>query len=126
MSFIAKWDNNEENMVLCLVRGDWTWGGFIELLQSVYGMIDTADHTVDIIVPGMEDVEYPSSDMVAELRRLRTECPPNLGMMVVVCDDLAARAMRDTLGRIYAHHTAHVEYVNTLDEARVLLVAARS
>ncbi len=68
MSFIAKWESNEENVVLCLGRGEWTWDGFIELLQCVYDMIRAAEHTVDIIVPGMSEVEYPTTNLVAELR----------------------------------------------------------
>ncbi|MBN1563023.1 MAG: hypothetical protein JXA10_04245 [Anaerolineae bacterium] len=121
MGFIAKWDNDAQSQIVSVVRGEWSWPEFIDHVLCLHGMIEAADHAVDVIVPGMDEADYPAEELAGKLRQLRETDPPHMGLLVLVCETRSARTMRNVMGRIY--DADRIECVNSLDAARALLAA---
>ncbi|MBZ0290046.1 MAG: hypothetical protein K8I30_20645 [Anaerolineae bacterium] len=76
------WDTDEKLLMVAEFNQPWTWDEFHATVEQINLMINSIDHSADIII--WHKVELPEGNPIPHLSRTLRSQPANLGKTVIV------------------------------------------
>lgn len=124
MGYELSWLDDGQSITLLRILQPWDWPEFDECLRRSHDMARSKGHVVDAIIVMGDDFKPPDANLLTHARSLYADIPPNTGMTVVVG---ASRFVKAVIGIITGAvgNKAHPACVNTIEEARALIVQRR-
>jgi hypothetical protein len=122
------WDDEEHSIVRYILEGQWQWHEFHPLIDEAAAMTRTVSHRVDTVADLGRSGPLPVRNAFPTLKHLAAMTPPNAmeGLFVVIGGSTFVQALGATFKRIYPQMGAPVYFVNTLEEARILIATHRA
>jgi hypothetical protein len=122
MGITVIWDNEEHTILRFIFEKHWTWEEVARVKIECDTALNSVSHTsVAIIYDAPPDVTLPP-DMLSNARRLLSSNHPKANLLVFVLTNMLARMMINTLARISGSIGARMYVVDSVDEARQLII----
>ena len=111
----TQWDDLEKTIIRNDFNEEWSWGEFIEAMETSAQWIKDVDYEV-IIINNIRDSVIPSGNALAIGQSMLKRMPLNLKSLIVVTNPFAA-LLGKVLKRVAPDLAAKVIMVTTLDDA---------
>ncbi|MBN1202788.1 MAG: hypothetical protein JXJ20_13130 [Anaerolineae bacterium] len=125
MHLTTEWDNDEKTIMRVTYHPGWTWDDLEANLPKEEAMLDSVDHTVNVIAD-FRGTRLPPGAIV-RLPMIASSPPymhANSGMMVMVGSPVFMEEVVGIYKRVFGQ-AQKLTVVGTLEEARALIVANR-
>lgn len=122
MGITIAWDNEDRTILRFVFDKRWTWDDVANAKRESDAALDSVPHlAVAIIYDAPPDVRLPP-DMLTNARRVLSSNHPKAVLLVFVLTNTMARIMINTLARISGSVGARIRVVDSVDEARQLII----
>jgi hypothetical protein len=121
MSITVEWDDQSHLAVRWTFDGPWTWDDFRIAQTESIALMETVEHTVDVIGDLRRATLVPK-DAFRNFRYLKeTVSASNRGRIVAIAESLLVKLMLSTYNQLFKHNGDEIILVDTLDAAREIL-----
>lgn len=124
MGIRVEWDNPDQTTIREIFDPCWTWDDFYAAKSLVDRMIETAGHTVSVILDMPANVMMPP-DALSHGKHYVDTAHPDLCLIVIACSNQLLQILYDLFGRVYPSTSQRVRMVRRVDDARELLLRVR-
>jgi hypothetical protein len=122
MGITITWDNPDKTVIKAVVAAPFTWDELFANWDTTVEMISGAPHTVHVIVLAQMS-GFPPGNVLAQLTRITTTVPHNLGLAIIVTSSHFVAAIDSTLFKLSPRLSRRGRVVASLDEAYALIAA---
>jgi len=126
MSIAVNWYNDDKTIIYWKFAGKWDWNEYAEAQDVSNAMLDTVDHTVDVIGNVQESPSLPANALSVYRSNL-SSAHPNTGLIVLVGASMFVEQMVRLLKQMFRNKVAgtNFEFAKS-DEEALALIASRS
>lgn len=120
MTIYIDWDTPEKQVVRFDIESTGDWSEFRQAVKQANALINSVDHTVDLIInpqPGAE----PGRGAMPIFKNAQLDAPANQGVTVIVETKLFARMLVNAFCRVYRDMQDAIIVVASLEDARRVL-----
>jgi hypothetical protein len=120
MGIVMTWDNREKTIIKATVAAPFTWDELFSTWDSTVKMIREESHPVHMIVISQSS-GFPPGNALAQLNRISTNVPPNLGLAIMVTTNRFIGLINSTLFKLSPSFSRRGRVVSSLEEAYRLI-----
>lgn len=120
MTIHTFWDNEEQTIVRCELKGAWTVTEFYASIRQTNAFAKSVEHPIYIIIDVRNNYSYPSGFFSA-LSTIRDKMHGNIVMTIIIGANPIITAFNKMFLKIYPNRNLQFAMVNTLDEAHQLV-----
>ncbi len=125
MAIIVNWANEAHNTILVKYERLWTWSDFAAAKRQIDELLNSVDHTVDIISDSHQSGGLPHGNALNVMATSFQSAPNNIGIVVVVGANPFFKSLLQILQTVSMNHAAHnIHFSKTLEDAQSLINAA--
>ncbi|MEP7288969.1 MAG: hypothetical protein ABI947_24715 [Chloroflexota bacterium] len=121
MPVTVAWDNDDHTTICINLIHPWGWVDYDTGIAQVYGLMNSVEHTVNVISNIPQGTSFPMGNVLLHFRHTTESLPENIGQIVVSGGNLAANIVIAIFGRAYSALGSRLAFANNLEEARTLL-----
>ncbi len=115
MGINLAWDNESRTVLRIDFEGLWDWTAYNAAMDEAYTMIRTSNRIINVISNMPSNMALPPGLPLRHFQRAQQMMPDNLGVLMVVGGNWAARAME----LVFRHYRDEkVVTADSLEEAR--------
>ena len=117
MAILTNWYNDDKTILRHVYEVAWTWSDLYLAIDEAYALVETVDHTVDIIIDMRLSSIIPSN-VFNHGKHAIVKAHPRQGHMIVVGAPRLAQTLFQAFLKIYGKEAKNfpVVFVSTLDE----------
>ncbi|MFN8528728.1 MAG: hypothetical protein U0670_08970 [Anaerolineae bacterium] len=120
------WDNEERTVMLCEVRGSWTWDDLFATLDKIKKVTDRSEQTIGAILDLTDGVTIPGGSIfnptaLGHAKKMLQMSGGQTGPLVIVGASPMIKTVFNTFKGLDRQVTQHVAFSATVDDARALL-----
>jgi len=122
MPICTQWFNAEQDIILIVVQGAWTWEEMKQAIATIHKMMDRVDYCVSTLFDGTCANGWPPNSL-AGLQSVTQYMHPNSYSVAVVGINIFLRSMLDLYERVRGSYRNPngVYFIDTVEEAAKLL-----
>lgn len=125
MPITVQWDNHEDSIMRILFEGRWTVDVLTRALHDSKRLMDSVDHTTDIIVEFRNSGWTPSRVSAAFGQAKSFFEHPNTGITFVAGVSPVVMTVAKVFLQMFPHLATRIHFVKTIDEAYSRLAEPR-
>ena len=122
MSITIAWDNQDKTILKGTVAPPFTWEELFDQWDIAAEMIRSMPHPVHLIVIS-QSTGFPPGNALAQLNRISTNVPQNLGLAIMVTTNRFIALINSTLFKLSPRFSRRGRVASSLDEAYALIAA---
>ncbi|GAB4522794.1 MAG: hypothetical protein OHK0046_35840 [Anaerolineae bacterium] len=120
------WDNDEQNIMLCVFDKQWTWDEMFETLEKIKKVTDKRDYEIGAIIDVSAGISIPggsifSPDVREKAKRLLSYGDEGRGPIAVVGAGGAFKMFSSAFTMLDKNAMRDTYFANSLDEARQMM-----
>lgn len=119
MAINVKWADESQSAIVYELKGKWTWDELFIAIDEAVQLLDSINHSVNIIIDVSES-QYTPPLSVANLRRVAnapTMSHPNTQLLILVGANQFIKIMFQVFSRLFPHAASRYRMMKTLEEA---------
>ncbi len=121
MGIQVRWDNPQQDILLCVFEETWNWQDYHAAMQQGRALIDSVDHSVDVIFDFQRTHFAPSGALRHLGNSFRSLADANLNRLVIVSATGILHIIVEVLTNLYPRTAASMSQAVTMKEAYKLL-----
>ena len=121
MPFTIEWGNEEKTISHLKVIGSWDWNDYYAATKQGYEMIESVDHTVNIIIDFTDSNGSLPPSAMTHLRKSANNAHPRRGVLVMVSKRMILLKTFVNLLQKVTRAMTTVYLAGTLDEAYTII-----
>jgi len=127
MAIELYWDNDEQNVMLCVFDKNWTWDEMFDTLNKVKKVTDQRDYEIGAIIDLRKGISIPggsifSADTREKARRMLAMSEDGKGPMVIVGGGTFIKTISGAFTMIGGSDVMNdVFFTNTMEEAQSIM-----
>jgi hypothetical protein len=123
MSIDLLWDSSDRGIICIQLNDNWTWDEFSNAVRVALQGARTVAARVDLFVEGTRST---LPDAAAQLQRIVSALPGNLGIIVMVAADEISMELASALARLVGKGVCdHLFFASSASEARQVIMQQR-
>lgn len=123
MAVRVHWENEEHTLVRYEFEGIWTWTEYYQARAMVAQIEAASGRGADVILH-MHEFQLPSN-VIEQGRQLADKIHPQTMTIAIVGATLVYRLIGRAFGRLFPRQAGVFIYVDTLEEARLMIARRR-
>ena len=125
MAIVVNWANEAHDTILVRYERLWTWSDFAAAKRQIDGLLNSVNHSVDIISDSRQSGGLPRGNAVNVMVTSFQSAPSNIRIVVVVGANPFFKSLLQILQTVSMNHAAHnIHFSKTLEDAQSLINAA--
>jgi hypothetical protein len=125
MGILVKWESEAHKTIVVTYERLWTWDDFASSKVEIDTLLNSVDHTVNIISDSRQSAGLPSGNAIAVLSRSFQSAPSNIGIVAVLGANPFFKALLQILQTVSLNRAAkNIRFVKSEADAQMLTRAA--
>jgi hypothetical protein len=125
MAIELYWDDDSLTRMLCVFDGRWSWNELLATLKTIQQITHDLPHQVDAIIDVRKGAHFPeglfNTQSLENARGLLKMGEQGTGRLMVVGVNPLIRSIFEAISRLDQRATTHVQFVDSVKQARDLL-----
>jgi len=127
MAIELYWDNDERTVMLCEIRGDWTWEQMYDTLDKIKKVTDKVTTPVAAIIDISDGVSIPGGSFLTSAAFEHAKNMLKMGesgtgpMVIVGAGSVIKTAYKMFTGMAQGKALSNIAFTDTADQARAQL-----
>lgn len=129
MAIELYWDNDERTVMLCEIRGDWTWEQLYDTLGKIKKVTEKATTTLAAIIDISDGATIPGGSFLTPSALDHAKTMLKMGesgtgpMVIVGAGSMIKTAYKLFTGMAQGEALSKISFVDTADQARARLAS---
>jgi hypothetical protein len=125
MSIIVDWYNDNHTEIVHTYIGDWTWDELFAALDQIMQLMDSVNHTVNVIINMRQSQRMPTMFAPSSLRKIAYAAPThhrNSGLFVILGANAFIKGMFSIFSKLYPHVAERYQFIEDEEQLESLLL----
>ena len=125
MAILVGWESEAQKTILVTYERLWTWEDFAASKVQIDTLLNSVDHTVNIISDSRQSSGLPRGNALSVMSRSFQSAPDNIGLVVVLGANPFFKSLLQILQTVSLNRAAkNIRFVKSEEDARMLTQAA--
>ena len=121
MAILVRWENETHKTIVVTYERLWTWEDFATSKVQIDTLLNSVNHTVNIISDSRQSAGLPGGNAVGVLSRSFQTAPDNIGIVAVLGANPFFKSLLQILQTVSLNRAAkNIRFVKSEEDAQML------